>query len=227
MSTAIVVGAGPNGLAAAVALAKAGVAGHRPGSRRRNRRRHPHQRGDHSRPAARPLLGDPPDGRRLAVPRRARASIVTGCPGGYPEIDCVHPLDGGSAGVLYRSVEATADGLGADGARWRRAVRPAVGEVRRARRGHHGSAAAGAAASADAGPVRRADRAARLSPCPGVSHARGAGVVRRCCGACLPAAALPDDVGDRAGHSHRGASPRMAGRGGRFTVDHRRAGGAA
>src|SRR4029079_14384884 len=37
-----------------------------------------------------------------------------------PEIDCVHPLDGGSAGVLYRSVEATADGLGADGARWRR-----------------------------------------------------------------------------------------------------------
>jgi phytoene dehydrogenase-like protein len=28
-----------------------------------------------------------------------------------PEIDCVHPLDGGGAGVLYRSVDATADGL--------------------------------------------------------------------------------------------------------------------
>jgi hypothetical protein len=32
----------------------------------------------------------------------------------------VHPLDGGSAGVLYRSVDATADGMNAaDGARWR------------------------------------------------------------------------------------------------------------
>ena len=37
-----------------------------------------------------------------------------------PEIDCVHPLDDGSAGVLYRSVEATADGLGHDHSRWRR-----------------------------------------------------------------------------------------------------------
>jgi phytoene dehydrogenase-like protein len=37
-----------------------------------------------------------------------------------PEIDCVHPLDDGSAGVLYRSVDATADGLGTDGRRWHR-----------------------------------------------------------------------------------------------------------
>ncbi|MGW1408198.1 hypothetical protein [Streptomyces sp. NPDC002403] len=36
-----------------------------------------------------------------------------------PEIDCVHPLDGGEAGVLHRSVEATAAGLGRDGSRWR------------------------------------------------------------------------------------------------------------
>ncbi|OOK83937.1 dehydrogenase domain protein [Mycobacterium kansasii] len=27
-----------------------------------------------------------------------------------PELDCVHPLDDGSAGVLYRSVEQTAAG---------------------------------------------------------------------------------------------------------------------
>ncbi len=33
----------------------------------------------------------------------------------WPEIDCVHPLDGGSAGVLHRSVEQTAAGLGRDG----------------------------------------------------------------------------------------------------------------
>jgi phytoene dehydrogenase-like protein len=36
-----------------------------------------------------------------------------------PDIDCVHPLDGGSAGVLHRSVDATADGLGTDGRKWR------------------------------------------------------------------------------------------------------------
>ncbi|MGH9061937.1 MAG: phytoene desaturase family protein, partial [Acidimicrobiales bacterium] len=35
------------------------------------------------------------------------------------EIDCVHPLDGGDAGVLHRSVDDTAAGLGADGSRWR------------------------------------------------------------------------------------------------------------
>ena len=33
----------------------------------------------------------------------------------------MHPLDGGSAGVLHRSVEQTAAGLGRDGRRWRRA----------------------------------------------------------------------------------------------------------
>jgi phytoene dehydrogenase-like protein len=36
-----------------------------------------------------------------------------------PEIDLVHPLDGGDAAVLHRSVEATAKGLGADGKRWK------------------------------------------------------------------------------------------------------------
>ena len=36
----------------------------------------------------------------------------------WPEIDCVHPLDDGSAGVLHRSVEQTAAGLGRDGSRW-------------------------------------------------------------------------------------------------------------
>jgi len=37
----------------------------------------------------------------------------------WAEIDCAHPLDGGDAGLLYRSVEDTAAGLGGDGARWR------------------------------------------------------------------------------------------------------------
>lgn len=39
-----------------------------------------------------------------------------------PEIPFTHPLDGGRAGVIYRSVDATAAGLGPDGARYRRYV---------------------------------------------------------------------------------------------------------
>lgn len=37
-----------------------------------------------------------------------------------PIVDCAHPLDDGSASVLYQSIDDTADGLGDDGARWRR-----------------------------------------------------------------------------------------------------------
>jgi phytoene dehydrogenase-like protein len=38
----------------------------------------------------------------------------------WPEIDMAHPLDNGRAGLLHRSLERTVDGLGADGAAWRR-----------------------------------------------------------------------------------------------------------
>ena len=44
---------------------------------------------------------------------------------------------------------------------------------------------------------------------------------------CRPAAALPDDVGDRAGHSDRGPSTRVAGGGRRLSVDHQRTRGGA
>ncbi|GAA3158558.1 hypothetical protein GCM10020255_040440 [Rhodococcus baikonurensis] len=36
----------------------------------------------------------------------------------WPEIDLVHPLDDGTAGVLWRDINRTAEGLGADGKRW-------------------------------------------------------------------------------------------------------------
>ncbi len=39
-----------------------------------------------------------------------------------PDIALVHPLDGGRAGVLHQSIDATVDGLGADGTAWRRHV---------------------------------------------------------------------------------------------------------
>jgi phytoene dehydrogenase-like protein len=38
----------------------------------------------------------------------------------WPEIDLAHPLDDGPAGVLTRSIDETADGLGTDARTWRR-----------------------------------------------------------------------------------------------------------
>ncbi|MEO8265430.1 MAG: NAD(P)/FAD-dependent oxidoreductase [Ilumatobacteraceae bacterium] len=46
----------------------------------------------------------------------------------WPDIPLAHPLDGGRAGVLYRQVDETAAGLGADGERWRRLLKPLVDE---------------------------------------------------------------------------------------------------
>src|SRR5262245_40761587 len=37
----------------------------------------------------------------------------------HPEVPLAHPLDGGRAAVLHRSLEATADGLGVDAKRYR------------------------------------------------------------------------------------------------------------
>jgi phytoene dehydrogenase-like protein len=46
----------------------------------------------------------------------------------WPEVDLAHPLDDGSAGVMTRSIDTTARGLGADGGSWRRVfARPSRG----------------------------------------------------------------------------------------------------
>jgi phytoene dehydrogenase-like protein len=118
LSTAVVVGAGPNGLAAAAVLARAGVevsvleATAEIGG------------GTRSAEAILPgLLHD----QCSAVHTVAVGSPVLreldlashGLSWRWPEIDCAHPLDGGGAALLHRSVATTADGLGADGARWR------------------------------------------------------------------------------------------------------------
>lgn len=118
-ATAVVVGAGPNGLAAAVRLARAGVrvtvleaadeigGGARSGEAILPGLLHDHCSAVHLITVGSAFL------RGLGLHRYGLRWCL-------PEIDCVHPLDDGTAGVLHRSVDETAAGLGADGARWRR-----------------------------------------------------------------------------------------------------------
>ncbi|MEB3032657.1 phytoene desaturase family protein [[Mycobacterium] nativiensis] len=119
MSTAVVVGGGPNGLAAAVTLAQHGVqvtvleaadevgGGTRSGEAIVPGLLHDHCSAIHPMAVGSPFLSGL-DSERYGLQWR------------WPQVDCAHPLDDGSAGVLYRSVAQTAAGLGRDGARWRR-----------------------------------------------------------------------------------------------------------
>src|ERR1700743_1234400 len=118
MSTAVVVGGGPTGLAAAICLAAKGVqvtvleaADEVGGGTRSSEAIIPGLLHDHC-SAIHPM----------AVGSQFLSGFNLqryGLSWRWPEIDCVHPLDGGSAGVLHRSVEQTAAGLGRDGSRWR------------------------------------------------------------------------------------------------------------
>ena len=118
MTTALVVGSGPNGLAAAVALAKEGVqvmvleaADEIGGGARSSEAILPGLLHDHC-SAFHPM----------AVGSRFLNSLGLeryGLQWRWPEIDCAHPLDSGEAGVLWRSLDDSAAGLGGDGARWR------------------------------------------------------------------------------------------------------------
>ena len=120
MSTAVVVGSGPNGLAAAVALAAEGVqvtvleaADLIGGGARSSEAIVPGLLHDHC-AAFHPMAVGSAFLNGLGLDRYG----LRWC---WPEIDCAHPLDDGDAGLLHRSLDATAAGLGEDGPRWRRA----------------------------------------------------------------------------------------------------------
>ena len=120
MTSAIVVGSGPNGLACAAALVRAGL--------------------EVTVLEAEPTIGGGTRTEELTVPgvlhdvcsavhpMAAGSPFLTtlsleryGLEWCWPEVDCAHPLDDGSAGVMLRDLEATAAGLGAhDGAAWKR-----------------------------------------------------------------------------------------------------------
>ncbi len=123
MSDAIVVGAGPNGLAAAVALAQQGLsvtvleaADEVGGGTRTSELTVPGVLHDHC-SAVHPMGIGSPFLRSLDLERYG----VEWC---WPEVDLAHPLDSGSAGVMLQSIEATAEGLGPDGRAWRRLFGP-------------------------------------------------------------------------------------------------------
>jgi phytoene dehydrogenase-like protein len=120
---AIVVGSGPNGLAAAVELARHGVtvtvleAHERIGGGTRSSTRtlpgllHDDCAAFHPMAVASPFL------RRLPL---AQYGLVWR----RPEVQLAHPLDGGGAGVVWRDVPRTAAALGEDGPAWRRLFGP-------------------------------------------------------------------------------------------------------
>ena len=122
---AIVVGSGPNGLAAAVTLAAAGLRVHviegaaSPGGGCRTEELTlPGFRHDVC-SAAHPLALASPFFRRFDPAARGVAFA-------HPEVVYAHPLDGGRAAVVTRSVTDTAAGLGRDQAAYRKLMQPLV-----------------------------------------------------------------------------------------------------
>ncbi|MEY3019760.1 MAG: hypothetical protein RLZZ272_744, partial [Actinomycetota bacterium] len=121
---AIVVGAGPNGLSAAVTLARAGLrvrvleAADEPGGGTRTYADplvpglvHDHCAAVHPLGIGSPFLS------RLGLERHG----LEWC---QPEVALAHPFDDGTAALLHRDLEATSDGLGRDGRAWARTFGP-------------------------------------------------------------------------------------------------------
>jgi phytoene dehydrogenase-like protein len=115
---AVVVGSGPNGLAAAVVLAAAGLevevveaASTIGGGARTAELTLPGFRHDVC-SAVHPMAVASPFFRAFDLARHGVEML-------QPEVAYAQPLDGGRAGVAWRSLDRTVDGLGADGAAWR------------------------------------------------------------------------------------------------------------
>jgi phytoene dehydrogenase-like protein len=125
---AVVVGSGPNGLAAALTLLRAGLsvevfeaAPTAGGGCRTEELTLPGFQHDVC-SAVHPLLAASPFFRSLALPGVRLLA---------PEIAFAHPLDGGRAAIALPALDATVAGLGVDGSRYRRLFAPLLSDWER------------------------------------------------------------------------------------------------
>lgn len=127
MTDAVIVGAGPNGLAAAVTLARAGLkvrvyegASTIGGGTRTCELTLPGFRHDVC-SAVHPMALASPFFREFELERRITLAV--------PDISFAHAVDPHTAGVAYRSLDRTARQLGCDGEKYRRLFHPLVNRI--------------------------------------------------------------------------------------------------
>lgn len=120
----VVVGSGPNGLAAAVTMARAGLsvsvferAVSAGGGARTLELTLPGFRHDFG-AAVHPMALASPFFRQFELDKRVEFVV--------PEVSYAHPLSGGRAGVAFHDLEATVEHLGRDGAAWRNLIEPLI-----------------------------------------------------------------------------------------------------
>jgi phytoene dehydrogenase-like protein len=125
VSSAVVVGSGPNGLACAAVLASRGVevtvieAEETIGGGVRSAELTEPGLVHDVCAATHPMTVTSPATVSLGLERH-------GLEWAWPEVDLAHPLDGGGGAAMLRSLEATAAGLGEAGRRWRRLFGPSA-----------------------------------------------------------------------------------------------------
>ncbi|MGX2997514.1 phytoene desaturase family protein [Streptomyces sp. JNUCC 64] len=119
----VVVGSGPNGLAAAVTLARAGLSVHvheraaTPGGGLRGEALFDPEIWHDVCAAVHPMAAASAFFREFDLAARGVELL-------RPEVSYAHPLDGGAAALAHRDLARTCEELGADGRRWRRLMEP-------------------------------------------------------------------------------------------------------